>query len=309
MVDLAHSEIYRNIPIGDKVAREFPWFLEGTVVLPAGVAYRQSRFSVGAPATYYRSDREGPIKVREIRMILDDTGERITSGELATTVQIKHSKYDVMDRWVPTLCLNTEDDRHFWGDTASARVKLEYPYFLQRGEAFRIDLVPLTALIDSEVIDVCLRGWDPYNQCSRVMNKQVTLPAANNLVTATFDENRDAAVYSMWVHDITFGFTDVNGPATPRSITDNLRVRFKTSQGPKWTDEDPIGTRLSGLVHDDSCLTPGAAYRPTMIHRPVKPYILNPREVLTVQVRNEAQTATQNTWWCWVIGTQKGRYR
>ena len=124
-----------------------------------------------------------------------------------------------------------------------------------------------------------------------------------------FDENRDAAVYSMWVHDITFGFTEVNAAALPRSITDHLRVRFKTSQGPKWTDEDPTGTRLSGLVHDDSCLSAGGVYRPTMIHRPVKPYILNPREVLTIQVRNEVVTATQNTWWCWVIGTQKGRYR
>ena len=124
MVDLPHSELYRNIPVGDKVAREFPWWLEGTVVMPAGAAGRQRRFSVGAPATYFRSDREGPIKVREVRLILDNTSERVTAGELSTSVQIKHSKYDVMDRWLPALCLNTEDNRHFWGDTASARMQL-----------------------------------------------------------------------------------------------------------------------------------------------------------------------------------------
>lgn len=309
MVDLAHSEIYRSIPIGDHVAREFPWWREATLVMPAGVAGRQRKFAVGPNATSILNDRESPIKINELRFIMDATEERVTAAESFTSVQIKHSKYDVLSRWLPIMALNTEDTRHFWGDTASAMIQLEYPYFIQRGQAFNMNIVPLTATIAARDIEVCLRGWDPYNNVARVMSKVVTMPAINVPVTVGFDENRDAAIYNMWLHDIGFGFTQVNAAAVPRSITDHLRIRINPGMGPKWTDQDVVGTRLSGLVHDDSCVTPGGVYRPTIIHRPVRPYILRPREVLTIQVRPEIATVSNHTWWCWAVGTQEGRYR
>ena len=73
MVDFADSDLYRNIPLGDKVARDFPWWREGVISMSSGVAYRESRFTVGPNATAFKSDRELPIEVDEIRMGKVDT--------------------------------------------------------------------------------------------------------------------------------------------------------------------------------------------------------------------------------------------
>lgn len=308
MVDLARSELYRVIPLGDNVAREFPWWREGELDIAAGIAYRENRFFFGPNNAPLRSDREKPIKIHEIRFILDGENERAHGAEQYTTVQISHSKYDILNRWQPVMSLNTVEDRGFFGDTASAMFKLPAPYFLQRGQAFKMEIVPLTATAASRDIDICLRGWDPENMYPNVMSQVVTLPAANARVDVVFDENRDAAIRSMWIRDITFGFTEVNAAATPRSITDHLRVRFHPGMGPRWTEDFTIGTRLSGLVHDDSYLSAAGLYRPTTRFLPVAPIILNPREVLTIKARNEIATSYDHTWYCWVIGTQEGRY-
>jgi len=309
MVDLAQSEMYKTIPLGDDVAREFPWWREGQTTFATGVAYREQRFVFGPNSAPLRSDREIPIDITEIRMILYTTTEREQAGEQNTTVQIFHSKYDIINRWQPVLSVNTLCNRGFGGDTASAMFKLPAPYFLQRGQAFKMELVPLTATMANRTIDVCLRGWDPFNKFPCVMSKQIALGAANAKVDLVFDENRDAAMRSMWIRDITFGFSEVNAAAAPRSITDHIRVRFHPGMGPKWTDDMTIGTRLSGLVHDDSYVSAVGAYRPTTRFVPKAPIVLRPREVLTIKVRNEVAIASgPHTWYCWVIGTQKGRY-
>lgn len=308
MVDLAQSELYKVIPLGDKVAREFPWWREGQMNVVAGPAYREQRFVFGPQNAPLRSDREIPIKIREIRLILDATEEQVTVGERNATIQITHSKYDIINRWQPVMTINTREDRGFAGDTASAMFKLPAPYFLQRGQAFKMELVPLTGTIANQTIDVCLRGWDPINKFPCVMSKQIALGAANAKVDLVFDENRDAALRSMWIRDITFGFTEVNAAAAPRSITDHLRVRFHPGMGPRWTDDMLIGTRLSGLVHDDSYVSAAVVYRPTTRFLPVTPIVLRPREVLTIKLRHEVALVTTHTWYCWVIGTQEGRY-
>ena len=309
MVDLAHNEMYRNIPLGDKVAREFPWWREGEVDYATGVAFRESRFFFGPNNAPLKSDRESPISIREIRFICDGASERVTAAEQNLTVMMSHSKYEIFNRWVPMMAINSLEDRGFGGDTASALFKLPAPYFLQRNQAFKMELYPLTATIASTTIDVCLRGWDPYNQSPCVLSKQVDLGVANAKTDVVFDENRDAAIRSMWVRDITFGFTEVNAAATPRSITDHLRVRFHPGMGPKWTDDMSVGTRLSGLVHDDSYVSAVGGYRPTVRFLPRSPIVLLPKEVLTIKTRSEvAISEGPHTWYCWVIGTQEGRY-
>ena len=308
MVDLAQSELYKHVPLGDNVAREFPWWREGQMRVPAGVAFRSQRYSFGPNATSLRNDREKPIKIHELRWITDSDGARYAAGSMLHSVQIFHSKYDIVHQWIPLACMNTEPDRGFWGDAASAMFKLPAPYFLQRGQAFMLELRPLTAAVDSENIEICLRGWDPYNKTPCVMSKVVTLPAVNAFVKVVFDDNRDSATRSMWIHDITFAFTEIDAASLPRSVTDQIRVRFFPGSGPRWTDDEVTGTRLSGLVHDDSFLSAGGVYRPTVIHRPVTPYILQPRETLTIKLRVDVALANQDRYWVWVIGTQPGRY-
>ena len=272
------------------------------------MAYREWRFAFGPQNAPLKSDRENPIKIREVRMIMDGTGEDVTAGEQVTTIQMHHSKYDIFNRWVPTLALNTKEDRGFFGDTASAMFKLPAPFFQQRGTAFKMELIPISATLAGAVIDVCLRGWDPLNEYPNVMSRYIDLQTLNQKYDLVFDESRSGATRNMWIDNITFGFTEVDAAAAPRSITDHLRVRFYPGMGPKWTDDMLIGTRLSGLVHDDSYLSAAVAYRPTVRWIPPTPVILNPRETLTIKVRNETALAQDHTWYCWVIGTQEGRY-
>ncbi|MHC4643864.1 MAG: hypothetical protein ACYTBJ_00080 [Planctomycetota bacterium] len=312
MVDVAQSDLYKNIPLGDNVAREFPWWRELEMDFASGAAYRQQRFVVGPQNAPLKSDRERPIKIHEIRFLINGTGTQGTNhsiaGPLWTSVQIFHSKYDIVSRWLPTQCLNTEEDRLILGDTFSGLYKLPAPYFVQRGQTFKLELTPIVAGLAERYVDVCLRGWDPENQTPCVMNKFVQLPTINNRVDVSFDEGRDAAIRSMWLHDIVIGYVTVDAASTPYSWNSGLRIRFHPGMGPLWTDEMTVGTIYAGLTHYDSGFNAGQQYRPLVIHRPVSPYVLNPRETLTIKMRNDLAMTYDNTWYCWVVGTQEGRY-
>jgi hypothetical protein len=229
---------------------------------------------------------------------------------------MRHTRYDIFNRWMPLQALQTEEDQFHFGNSAMSVFTLPAPYFLQFGQTFMLELrTNLPNFTTFRTVDVCLRGWDPDNDVPLVMGKQAELPAvAGNPVTVTFDENRDSAIRSGWIKDVVFSFTDADGTLADyiQDLPFYFEVRFRPTTGPEWADNQ--WTRLIGLTQYAGVILNGAAadfYRPIIIHRPIEPHILRPEEELRIELLNQwalGQSEDGYTYYCWVIGEQEPNY-
>jgi len=314
---MAEPRDYSRIPLGNNVARVFPWWRQGTLLFPQNTPANSHRhFTFGPNNAPLKNNLNVPVNIKEIRLLAPVEDDEVNvPWSIVTSVRMKHPRYDIFNRWMPIQSIQTEDDQFHFGNSAMAVIPLPAPYFLQFGQTFMIEIrsdLPNFAAASYRTIDVCLRGWDPDNDFPMVLSKESELPAvAGNPVTITFDENRDSAIRSAWITDIAFSFTDADSPDDYLQDTQfYFEIRIKSTAGPEWHDHQWI--RLIGVSRFAGVLDNSGAdvYRPLIIYRPITPHILRPEEEMRIEILNQtligALNEDERTHYCWVIGEQEG---
>jgi len=307
MVEPLNRSAERAMPLGDEVAKWFPWWRQGTVTFAIG-AYpgAPTRFIFGPNNDPCQNNLDARLRISEIRFANPRVSRDAQPSIMNQAVRIRHTRYDIINQWLPMTTLQTEDSLQYTGDSASSVVHLPTPYYLQRGQTFFMELQSLDAAVASDIITVALRGKDPINGTPIVMSKQVTLPVVNGRVPVAFDDNRDSGIRDMLITDVVFGYERVNTAPTSLDYPHYINVRFKPPTGPLWTEN--VWTRLSGLCSYWGGVDAAATYRPIVIYRPKTPHILYFEEALKIECLQVSDLGTELTSWCWVIGEQEGTH-
>jgi hypothetical protein len=198
-------------------------------------------------------------------------------------------------------------------------------YYLDRGNAFQLrtrimygmnpllcaDTVPLppNPIFRSSNLDFAfgLQGEYVGTKYPAKLMRQVVLPTAgatpvNPLFsTIPFNEGRDSPINDVEIHSLGVGMRDILSSAVagmPNALANPflawVQCQFVPPQGPKWMGtEDWIP--IPGLVDqpgpviqgtDAGVAGNGGPWDNSMIiHRPVTPYVLQPREELSIELR------------------------
>lgn len=300
-------------PVGEKLAKEFPWMqcirmdwaAAGTV--PSGSTIRFMRpngdFS-------FLNDTTRPVRIDEIRVFsmppqpYGTTNSTFTTLSKNAAIQVKTQEKDIVGQWLPLYAFNTESNRKVWRPRHNGVFRLPAKYYLQRGHTFQMRVRNRGAFADTEpttyTISFGLSGRDPINESPIKLCKEGTLTTtAASEILVTFDENRDVPLRDAILDHIAVGGDKLNDAAVAyapygANYNDfaNIEVQFIPPEGPKWQNSLDWFP-LWGLVHQ-----PGLYFNDTYaaapilglfndsqaIHRPATPYILLPRQAMTVDL-------------------------
>jgi hypothetical protein len=322
--DTAYTRL--TAPGGLGLASRFPWWRTGYVATNGNVLYEKLTFAGRGGQQLFINQNPWPVYIDELRFWatenLGGTDATILPTSLMerTAFKIKTDLLgEIVHNWMPGSTYNTENDRHLVGPQNGMVFTLPANYYLQRGDAFSVNLYTPDAYWKSKYFQLGLRGCDPTNQTPIVILSKIlqvpdsaASPAPGPLVV-TFDDGRDESIRDMWVRDFVIASKENASAAGTytKPAWERVWAHFYPSQGPQWSDD--IWTPLGALSDQVQSHPASGIYNAPVIHRPKSPYVLLPGHSLTVeaQVRFDLTHDEEfpDTVWIWAHarGYQEGK--
>lgn len=344
-------------PVGERAAEQFPWISSIMLRQPVAAGSVQRFVRPGTEPSFYNNTNR-PVYVDEIRIyalpmpqIPQHAGamDLNIGRRLGCRIYSQHKEY-IRD-WLPLWNIQTESNRMMESMRYRGVFQLPAPYFLDKGNTFQLRtrcdwplLAAANITTDQITIAPGLQGMRRDSSFPIKLMRQVALntvhdpgvganPATpvNPIYTVIpFDDGRDFPIQDMRVTHIGMGVHDYMlsvVAATDIEWTPMAWIMFQfvAPQGPKWMGDNdwvPLWGLWDqvGPVVWEAGVGPGGIWDHSMIvHRPITPYVINPREELSVELRtNIAMTYTPDEdvagWvesgrgvpiWCTMYGRQE----
>jgi hypothetical protein len=294
IMELAARRLKLNhIPVGNGVAAAFPWMRCVAWDVDDGAGPSVVRRD---PWDYTFANRYSfPIPIHEVRVYAGRNATAVQPAGWDTNLQMKLSipnRRQIVERWMPWQALNTEPDMFVDGYLNQWAWKLPAPYFLSRSSTFQFDVRYNAALVDPEgsedieMFYISLHGWgvedgEPIDLVQPVMSWAAAPATTQAFQPITFDDGRDQPMRDAFITHIGFGGGYLGNVGNNANVLEQIYVRPQPPEGPKWHHDEfyPIALLAEQLG------TYGANGNPmvAMVHRPVKPYVLNPNESLVIE--------------------------
>lgn len=335
-----------DVPAGKDAASIWPWWQTARAMLVTTTPNMEIALvdDKGQPAI--RNDQPNPVAIHEIRLWTCE-GLPAMNGHVARTAvasvywQMETSMQGaIIPRWMQTYAFSNVDNIYQHGDGFTHCIRLPAPIRLQYTNPFALRLYytgddptvptpiwPPPAWMSNFNIHIALSGWDDRNgapvlSTTRTLTLWPFLPGGAPVqqdYNVVFDDFRDRGMKDVWIDRILFGSINMAEEVPPAAITDfvfdRLGVKFDPPEGPAWSRDEFTHCKALFEQVDAFTLGPGPGfevrYRPVVVHRPPRPYILRPGDFFKVKakLRRNVATDTGLAWidvYAMVRGVQEG---
>jgi hypothetical protein len=292
--------------VGEKAAKVYPWMMAVKVNMPSRSTSptvrvtRTNAGNLGEPSFF--NDLNRIVHIHEFRFlaappsnILDVNGVALFDFDLARRfgVSIKHSDYDIVKDFLPLYAMATDNNVSSPILDSSMAFSLPTRYRNPGSSAFQMRVRSQFAGSATQTLGVALCGSD--NHDTPYILARSVLPTVNGTVLAFNENTGGGPVKDLRISDINFNVSDImSTPGTNHLWGMQNEVQFVAPEGPRWhapNDWFPIigitnqGNAVAAPTVAQGNKTNGLIHQNQVIHRPITPHIVTPRQQLDVTLK------------------------
>jgi hypothetical protein len=308
-------------------AKEFPWLRQGFAFFGTGdIAVDQRHkvvwnYETGVGANRCHNNLDRPVEIHELRFgavgsKVDEEGPAAINMVLPQLAcRMGKTGQDLIDKWLPVEALTHSDKQHVYGFSAqtndSMMFKLPTPFFLARGDGFKLELRTNSARYGGPEGcrgHVMLVGRNDDGSVGVLSSTAAAIAEAGNGTPFMFQNSdggaSDAHAQDMWVTHLVLAMHTGFNIGHEVDFSMYIEARFRPSSGPEWVASEDGWISMLGLA-----TAPGY---PVVICPLRSPLVLQPNEDFWVELMNYSPFSSTyvNTMGVlatvWAIGTQKG---
>jgi len=264
---------------GNEVAKEFPWWKRADLTTGLVVGSPVSLTSLtGEPP--FKNDTNHILKIEELRWEIAGLDQANNFDYINIKMWGDGENQNFIKEWLPVSALMTNPEKFTASTANTVVIDLPADYYLKASYVFQMELI--SSFASGKTLMVSLHGRDPVSLDPMVLSKVFTSGGAGVVVSESFDDDRDMTLKDMIVEYISIGSETIYPTIASPTTFIEQRIKFIPPEGPRWS-EDHL---YLGQISNQAMIYLGplpAQYHSLVVHRPVRPYILEPGQALHVE--------------------------
>jgi hypothetical protein len=295
--------------VGEKAAKVYPWMMAVKVNMPSRSTSptvrvtRTNAGNLGEPSFF--NDLNRIVHIHEFRFlaappsnIIDVNGMSFFDFDLARRfgVSIKHSDYDIVRDFLPLYAMATDNNVSSPILDSSLAFSLPTRYLNPASSAFQMRVrseFASSSILATQNLGVALCGSDNHDT-PYIITRSVA-PSINGTVLAFNENTGGGPVKDLRISDINFNVSDIfDTPGTNYVWGLQNEVQFVPPEGPRWhapNDWFPVagitnqGSSFAAPTVAQGNKTNGFVHQNQVIHRPITPHVVTPRQQLDISLK------------------------